>query len=327
MTSIERPGINAKWLKRMKTWHKGNMKSWYDKFMPFVSEHLEYYVEHGFLKPSLLANPRSADFYASGPYMKWADIDGQVEMLGRLSEYEFQSAGMIGTGRFDVVLARRSFAAFYLKEMIGYSQRLESCDEADVLFTVLGIVLGCKDQAFRIARLRLDCWRQFAVEALVSKENDFINTNPIYTFMLSIIANYLNVAPYIPAAEELKEPIMKALLDCWREPDPAMLEPLCLAACDFHTHRCDDDGEFGYRHFMYMPIEILLLFKLRQWLGLDNPQLDHPLMNTPLGRLPDEVPFAYDGLLQRVQERMVKEGYDEAAILIKYYPDGNIPKP
>jgi hypothetical protein len=83
-----------------------------------------------------------------------------------------------------------------------------------------------------------------------------------------------------------------------------------LAACDEHTWRFVDE----FNSWSRLPVEILLLFKLRQKLGLSNPALDHPLMNTPLGSLPDEVPYAPDDLIARVLARMSRDHYDEESI-------------
>ena len=66
------------------------------------------------------------------------------------------------------------------------------------------------------------------------------------------------------------------------------------------------------------PIEILLLFKLRQLIGLQNPVLDHPLMNSPLGVLPSEVVFEPDDIIRRVRDRMREDGYDEMEIYTKF---------
>ncbi|NHZ63443.1 hypothetical protein [Massilia genomosp. 1] len=112
---------------------------------------------------------------------------------------------------------------------------------------------------------------------------------------------------------------MNALFDAWRTPDPASLVDLCIAVCDIHTLRSlpYGRGEFLYEfsEMQRVPIEILLMFKLRQMLGLDNPVIDHPLMSTALGALPQEVAFAPDELITRVRARMVSEGFDEAAIV------------
>jgi hypothetical protein len=85
-------------------------------------------------------------------------------------------------------------------------------------------------------------------------------------------------------------PEFDALLVNWRSASAADVTSLLLAACDRHTHQCestDTDMEFDlpFRAFWYDPYEILAVLRMRADAGLDNPMLDHLLMNTPLGRL------------------------------------------
>lgn len=173
------------------------------------------------------------------------------------------------------------------------------------------MVIGCKEQAFRLARVQIAAYNK-------TTEGEFWEdaNYPIFHFILRVLADYLNESPIIMRGEAKKEPILNALFEHWRDPDADSLVNLCLAACDFHTHRCGNktEHEFG-DHWVRTPIEILLLFKLRQLLGLSNPQLDHPLMNTPLGKLPEkEVTCEPDDLIRRVRERMMQDGYDEEEI-------------
>lgn len=51
---------------------------------------------------------------------------------------------------------------------------------------------------------------------------------------------------------------------------------------------------------MYNPYEVLLLLRLRHWTGMSNPVVDHPLLATPLDKLPPETPEYTDDLLERV---------------------------
>jgi hypothetical protein len=66
---------------------------------------------------------------------------------------------------------------------------------------------------------------------------------------------------------------------------------------------------------MRVPIEILLVFKLRSLIGLQNPHLEHPIMDTAFGILPPEIGFQPDLLTARVRARMSQDGYDEAEIV------------
>ncbi len=94
------------------------------------------------------------------------------------------------------------------------------------------------------------------------------------------------------------------------EPDPDVLKPWLLAACDRHTHQSQVDTEsvfYDFSSFPRMPLEILFLFRLREMVGLKNPHLEHPLMEAPFDRLPiPQLPYAPDefvlGTLARVRK-------------------------
>ena len=108
------------------------------------------------------------------------------------------------------------------------------------------------------------------------------------------------------------EPIFNTLLQRWRSGDAASLAEPILQACDRHTHQCRYDnakGEyFDLQHdAWYAPFEILALYRLRENLHLPNPELDHPLLATPLGQLqPASAPWT-DALLDAVVARTQRE--------------------
>jgi len=63
----------------------------------------------------------------------------------------------------------------------------------------------------------------------------------------------------------------------------------------------------------------LLLFKLRELRGLENPKIDHPLMDSSLGLLPREATIIQDDLIDRVRTRMEGDEFSEDAIFSAYY--------
>jgi hypothetical protein len=103
----------------------------------------------------------------------------------------------------------------------------------------------------------------------------------------------------------------QAVLDCWRDVTFERLTPALLNCCDWHleqTHRNTDEAtyEFNSITFAY-PIEILAVFRLRELIGLENPKLDHPLMNSPLGVLPSPQPWYTDELLENFEATLRKD--------------------
>lgn len=106
------------------------------------------------------------------------------------------------------------------------------------------------------------------------------------------------------------EPLFAALLAHWQTPDADALAPLLLAACDRHTHQAaKTDGPLKSQH-IYYPFEALAVLRLRLLRGLTNPPLEHPLMSTPLGALPEVTKFYTDELLEGVVKQARVEFQD-----------------
>lgn len=104
-------------------------------------------------------------------------------------------------------------------------------------------------------------------------------------------------------------PVYNGILERWSDPNPEVLTPWLLAACDRHTQesRCDSEKtahDFADDRLTRTPIEILLIFRLRQLTGLENPVVDHPLMESPFDYLPErQPPFAPDEMMQGTLRR------------------------
>lgn len=63
-------------------------------------------------------------------------------------------------------------------------------------------------------------------------------------------------------------------------------------ACEFRITRSRDlidreNYEFSEHPYRLYPIEILMFLRIRQIMGLPNPEVDHPLLNSPLGKIQD----------------------------------------
>ncbi|WP_275928513.1 hypothetical protein [Pseudomonas sp. 3MA1] len=109
-------------------------------------------------------------------------------------------------------------------------------------------------------------------------------------FGLSIIGDWLGQPLDLEKHALPRDLAWGQLVANWRNPDPEVLLPALLLACDTHverialTEREDDSGkfEFGSVFLAVHPTEILAVLCLRDLLGLPNPkEIDHPLMKTP----------------------------------------------
>lgn len=143
-------------------------------------------------------------------------------------------------------------------------------------------------------------------------------------FMLRLFADWVGDVSHQWPAYAYDEPIHEALLSQWRTPNPDDLVPCLLAACDRHTWQSGKDSQKNAYDFNQdwrlerVPVEILFIFRLREWEGLPNPVLDHPLMAPPYDKLPPEQPVPeLDELMQGVLKRAREDWpqYDEVLSL------------
>lgn len=80
--------------------------------------------------------------------------------------------------------------------------------------------------------------------------------------------------------------VYQGILDAWHD-DNALAGALS-AACDYHL---DQTGEGGYAEFYFspyalFPVDILAIGTVRRKLGVSMPEFFHPLMDTPLAKVP-----------------------------------------
>lgn len=95
------------------------------------------------------------------------------------------------------------------------------------------------------------------------------------------------------------------ILKFWDTPDLLVLADMVKAAADRHTAQArssSNNTTFDFDDLAYAiyPVEILALLRLRQWRGLSNPGIDHPLMDGLPGRLAPPRDIRADGLLEKV---------------------------
>jgi len=98
-------------------------------------------------------------------------------------------------------------------------------------------------------------------------------------------------------------PLYEGVLEHWRDADPAAVEPWLLALADQYTWESkppskSDGPNPDFASEAHFPLAILLILRLRQLMGLENPVLDHPLMAPPWDVLPEPIaPYPDDDLI------------------------------
>lgn len=166
------------------------------------------------------------------------------------------------------------------------------------------LVLGWQDWAIDLARR---VHRGLDQESFFFDDDDQIHPRT-QAFVLRLIADWQGWPQRDWRQWVFDEPIFNALIEHWRTPDPNALRPLLIAACDRHTHESKPGGsasgdDISNAAFWYDPFEVLAVMRLRQLQGLPNPVVDHLLMNTVLGKLPEPVAPYNDTLLEGVVAR------------------------
>ncbi len=112
--------------------------------------------------------------------------------------------------------------------------------------------------------------------------------------------------------------VYSAIFDHWESPDE--LAAAIYSACDYHLARTGDPKgydiyEFNLSQWQLLPIEILALRSVREKLGLPMPEVDHPLLNTPLVKnLPRVFPEVHEELLEKVKAVVAKFHQDPTSM-------------
>ncbi len=302
---IKRPGISPKWLPAWKTRIRRELEGdskelseWYQYFADSVAE---------FANNDLRNASNPLRFGKLGFYIaRYAN--------SKLLSLEREAVDL---GRYDADAFAVYFASNYFATLLNHRPWVERSTMYGNAFrkafnAALGMAIGCKEEAKLMARVLLDEHRNSG------------GVYPARQCVLQIFASYLGEPPIELAGEAAGHTIYKAFAAHWRHPDADALAPLLLAVCDEHTHRTTKGkpygDEFDFFGFERTPVEILLVFKLREELGLPNPKLDHPLMNTPLGQLHKEVKLKVDDVMAHAIKRAREEGFDEKKILAALQP-------
>ncbi len=324
--ATDRPGVSEKWRKQLKR-SLTFQKNWQPGFEAGERSDLEYYVLNGIQKP-IPGVPIDSSPPAP-PWKPWHSHMPSTERYADAMAARWQ-LGMIVDGLHNSTAAATAMEAMYLNQLKAlHFQFLR--DKTSLVprrvvysryvsFAAFGVATGRTAQALRSARVQLQAVRM-----------GFHNPSSFGCFTsltLRLFADSLGEPSVhiegdpesLDKSEVRGDPIVDGLLAVWRDPDPSVLLPHCLAVCDLHTHHAHEVGDSWWReykiHWSRTPVAILLLLKLRELLGLQNPHIDHPMMDDMRPLLASSLPLAEpDDLIKAVRAQMEKDGFDERAVL------------
>jgi hypothetical protein len=309
-TNYKWPGINAKWKSGWKAQYK-NQLAWFESFYPQIKAALEHYASTG----KTLRQKTGVD---TSQYRQWESyLSSTLHTYALLKIFELESKA-VREQVFGYQSAFSAYQATRLAHMIDLNVHIRSprrlgfqlsSMEIHLLpFAALGVIVG-DESALPLMRMLIAAYRK----GWYVRDDRY----PIYTFILLLMADFLGESMPTETTVLLGSSPLAPLFGQWTCPQPADIVPLCLAACDFHTTRCDyhKDMEFSLEFWRYTPVEIMLLMRLRRLRGLENPEFEHPLWTSAFSGVQTGVPVLPDELIQRIEQRMRADGYDEKFII------------
>ena len=331
MNTTTSPGINERWLKNAQKKHK-------TIYAPIHAERemqkLRFYLANGIAEelsapdePPEKFNPTKKNWesFISTNLVRLAYIwlqEWEVEAINNRDwSFEFSSKAICAS-ELSILIDLHIHMMFPLRHE---GRELQMLDNSIFPFVVLAVIAGSQEKAFKIAKpffaaVRKGCYKR--IGAAYSAH-----------FMMRIMTDYLSEpaveikrnSQLVNKKELFAELYWDAVFNVWREQDSEVLRKPLLAACDAFTHHAyigadDVFREFSNGSWSRTPLAILLVFKLRVLVGLRNPELDHPLMNSVLGKLPPDHQFVPDTFIEEVRNKMITDGFDEQKIY-DYYCD------
>jgi hypothetical protein len=127
-------------------------------------------------------------------------------------------------------------------------------------------------------------------------------SSPFEPFMLHLFARWKKLPPPHSALPCPPLGVYQELLNAWDNEQG--FAAAVIKACDYHGEH-SVEGQTAHAEFVRIPhnvfpAEILAVKRVRDEVGLPWPTVDHPLLNTPLARVPPSLPHIHTDLLDRV---------------------------
>jgi hypothetical protein len=202
--------------------------------------------------------------------------------------------GLAGALAYEMFADKLSFFwhGQFREEFAHHAQPLRMMDWESMTTTMaLGFALGWRDQA---------TYQGYLVAATFNRDYHLAagydeRHRRGHAFMLRLFANWRGDG----AAHEFpvwacSVPVYERLMQRWRSTELGEVQHMLLEACDHHLAEGGPDKkntyhDFGDDRISRVPLEIMMVLRLREFEGLANPMLDHALMEAPFDTLPQSV--------------------------------------
>ncbi|MBO0664595.1 hypothetical protein LQ948_18775 [Jiella sp. MQZ9-1] len=166
---------------------------------------------------------------------------------------------------------------------------------------------GWKDESELVAR--------FGFEELNRLLDRGISYGRMCWFMLELAKDWLQADVSLDSEFRQHEienlGIWDKLLTGWREPNARVFDALMSEMADYHLSQSKDADmsesewyEFESMSYWLFPVELLAVLRLREWAGIANPKLSHPLFAvTPLATLYPPPAWPKDDVLDQAEAK------------------------
>jgi len=135
--------------------------------------------------------------------------------------------------------------------------------------------------------------------------------SPFAAFMVKLWGLYRGLEIDVARPKVAPLGVYQRILDAWH--DEAALANAVSAACDYHLEQTREAGypEFYFPPYRLFPADILVIGTVRRKFGLSMPEVFHPLLDTPLAKVPpptERPRMGVDPLFDEVLARATKDG-------------------
>jgi hypothetical protein len=131
---------------------------------------------------------------------------------------------------------------------------------------------------------------------------------PLQPFMARLYALWTKAKLDTRRFAQSKLGVYREVIDAWH--DEGRLATALARACDYHARQARRDeifSEFTFFPSDLFPAEILAVYRVRRDLRLPTPEVQHPILSTPLARPPASIPLTPDDVLDRVMTAVEEE--------------------